>query len=61
MDERRKHERRGKVVDVSHGGVDLASCPHPLERAALGDRREEGDRAAAIGDLDRLTLRYEAE
>ena len=50
-----RDQRGGKVVEAAPAGVDHAGLAKSLQRAAFGKRREHGDGAPAVGDLDRLT------
>lgn len=56
FDPRRKDQRFGQVIEIAHRRVDLTQGAQPIERAALGRRREKRDRAPSIRDLNRFPL-----
>jgi hypothetical protein len=50
----RKRKWVGQVVQVSRRRDDLSGRPKPRELAAIGQRRQLGDRPTSISDFDRL-------
>ena len=51
-----KGERIREVVERGLGRRQLARSPQPFRWARVGERRQDRDRPAAVGDLDGLAL-----
>jgi hypothetical protein len=58
---RLKRQRWRQLAEISRRRVDLASCAQTLQRARLGQRRQERHWTTAVGHLDRLARCHPAQ